>query len=86
METNRQPLPQSSKFADAHKAWACFLVGLIVSLFVFRNNLPLEAVAMCCAVLGAFYATKAVLHGPLRMVGGIFLVLNGCLLIGAIMA
>ena len=85
METNqRQPLPPS-RIADAHKSWACFLVGTIPASLLFRRNIPLEVVTAFLAVASSFFALKALRLGPLRLLGGVFLALNAWLLIGVMM-
>lgn len=85
METNQLPTSPPSRFTDAYKSGVGFLIGMVASLLMFRRNLPLETATMFFAAIGCFFAMKALLRGPLSLLGGVFLVLNGWMLVGVVM-
>jgi hypothetical protein len=75
----------SMRLADAYKAWAIWLIAFVWATATFRDDFwPMSAQALLGAV-GAYYGARALIRGPLRILGGVFLLLNG-LIVGDFVA
>lgn len=72
------------KIADAYKSWGCFLLAIMVAVSVFRRSLPAEVIAANLAVTGLIFGVRALRRGPLKMLGGIFLILNAFVLLSVV--
>ena len=71
-------------WADTHKAWAIFLALVVLDLFSFRYEFWLTLAVGLLGTLGAYYGYRGLVRGPLRILGGLFMLLNGLAAAGAI--
>ena len=71
-------------WADAHKAWAIFLVALVIGQISLRFNFWLNLATGMLGIVGAFYGCRGLVKGPMRFLGGLFLLLNALAVAGAV--
>ena len=67
----------ATKWADAYKSWAIWLILLICVLATFRDDFWLMLAQALLGTVGVYYGVRALIRGPLRILGGVFLLLNG---------
>ncbi len=65
------------KLADAYKAWAIWLIVFGLAMAIFRDDFWLMLAQALLGAVGAYYGTRALMRGPMRILGGVFLLLNG---------
>ena len=65
------------KLAYAYKAWAIWLIVFVWSTATFRDDFWLMSAQGVLGAVGAYYGARALIRGPLRILGGVFLLLNG---------
>jgi hypothetical protein len=70
------------RLADAYKAWAVWLIVLVWATATFRDHFWLMSAQALLGTVGVYYGARALIRGPLRILGGVFLLLNG-LVVGA---
>ena len=70
---------------DAHKAWLCALIALAVALASQRHDpLIFNLASIPFSLGGVLLAARALVRGPLRILGGIFLVINAFLFVASV--
>ena len=73
------------KMLDAHKAWLCCLIALAGALVSFRHDpLMIELIPILFSLAGVVFGVRALTRGPLRALGGAFLVVNAFLFVASI--
>ena len=74
-----------SKMFDAHISWLCCLIALGVALASFRHDaLVVELIPVPFSFAGVVFGVRALVRGPLRVLGGVFLIANVLLFVSSI--
>jgi len=74
-----------AKMLDAHRAWLCGLIALAAALASYRHDpLTIGLVPIPFSVAGVVFGARALVRGPLRVLGGIFLVINAFLFVASV--
>jgi hypothetical protein len=73
------------KMFDAHKAWLCSLIALATALASYRHGpLIVGLVPIPFSLAGVLFGVRALVRGPLRVLGCIFLVINASLSLASV--
>jgi hypothetical protein len=65
---------------DAYKSWLCCLITFLLVAIDFRGSiLFVQIISIVFSLMGLVFGVRALTRGPLRFVGGVFLVINAFL-------
>jgi hypothetical protein len=70
---------------DARKTWLCGLIALAVSLVSYGHDpLIIYLFPIPFSLAGVLFGARALVRGPLHLLGGIFLFIHALLLVASV--